>query len=72
MTGTIPMKQKAVEQPDGEAKNEQVLDTLKVEKERGITVRSRLLYRYIPFPPLVLTLPDDSFPRLTSSFPKLS
>ncbi|GAA6027916.1 hypothetical protein JCM8097_001780 [Rhodosporidiobolus ruineniae] len=41
MTGTIPMKQKAVEQPDGEAKNEQVLDTLKVEKERGITVRAQ-------------------------------
>ncbi|GAA5828334.1 hypothetical protein JCM11251_006202 [Rhodosporidiobolus azoricus] len=41
MTGTIPLKQRAVDQPDGEAKNEQVLDTLKVEKERGITVRAQ-------------------------------
>ncbi|GAA5969758.1 hypothetical protein JCM11641_008033 [Rhodosporidiobolus odoratus] len=41
LTGTIPLKQKALDLPEGEAKNEQVLDTLKVEKERGITVRAQ-------------------------------
>ncbi|GAA5861347.1 hypothetical protein JCM8547_006100 [Rhodosporidiobolus lusitaniae] len=41
MTGTIPLKQKAIDHPEGEQKNEQVLDTLKVEKERGITVRAQ-------------------------------
>jgi hypothetical protein len=60
MTGTIPLKQKAFDQPDGEMKNEQVLDTLKVEKERGITVR------LLPFPLstlLKLTLPPTTGPR---------
>ncbi|GAA6001958.1 hypothetical protein JCM10207_003011 [Rhodosporidiobolus poonsookiae] len=45
MTGTIPLKNreklKAADGPEEEAKNEQVLDTLKVEKERGITVRAQ-------------------------------
>ncbi|BGP06859.1 Translation factor guf1 mitochondrial [Rhodotorula toruloides] len=41
MTGTIPLKPKNLDMLDGEGKNEQVLDTLKVEKERGITVRAQ-------------------------------
>ena len=42
MTGTIPPAAISRDQPEQEAKNEQVLDTLKVERERGITVRSPL------------------------------
>lgn len=46
MTGTIPPAVKDLNQAVGstsseEAKNEQVLDTLKVERERGITVRAQ-------------------------------
>ncbi|GAA5940776.1 hypothetical protein JCM10213_004310 [Rhodosporidiobolus nylandii] len=46
LTGTIPLKNREKlkaegAKPDEEAKNEQVLDTLKVEKERGITVRAQ-------------------------------
>jgi GTP-binding protein LepA len=47
MTGTIPPAVRDLNQNSGstpsteEAKNEQVLDTLKVERERGITVRAQ-------------------------------
>jgi len=42
MTGTIPPAVRNIDMPIGEeAKNEQVLDTLKVERERGITVRAQ-------------------------------
>ncbi|GAA5850814.1 hypothetical protein JCM5353_004822 [Sporobolomyces roseus] len=42
MTGTIPPAVRNIDLPIGEeAKNEQVLDTLKVERERGITVRAQ-------------------------------
>ncbi|BGP46851.1 Translation factor guf1 mitochondrial [Rhodotorula kratochvilovae] len=41
MTGTIPPAAVSRDQPEQEAKNEQVLDTLKVERERGITVRAQ-------------------------------
>ncbi|GAA6064307.1 hypothetical protein JCM10212_002739 [Sporobolomyces blumeae] len=41
MTGTIPPAAKDIDNPLAEAKNEQVLDTLKVEQERGITVRAQ-------------------------------
>lgn len=41
MTGTIPPTQRNVDDNLEEVKNEQVLDTLKVERERGITVRAQ-------------------------------
>jgi translation factor GUF1, mitochondrial len=41
LTGTIPPSQVAVDRLDEDQKNEQVLDTLKVERERGITVRAQ-------------------------------
>ncbi|ORY73253.1 hypothetical protein BCR35DRAFT_293843 [Leucosporidium creatinivorum] len=41
ITGTIPPSQAAVDRMDEDQKNEQVLDTLKVERERGITVRAQ-------------------------------
>lgn len=45
MTGTIPPAiqdpHRALGASSEEAKNEQVLDTLKVERERGITVRAQ-------------------------------
>ncbi|GAA5929774.1 GTPase GUF1 [Sporobolomyces koalae] len=42
LTGTIPAAVKDIDRPTTEeAKNEQVLDTLKVERERGITVRAQ-------------------------------
>ncbi|KAK4058550.1 Translation factor guf1 mitochondrial [Microbotryomycetes sp. JL221] len=42
MTGTIPLKQRNFDSSLNEQqKNEQVLDTLKVERERGITVRAQ-------------------------------
>ncbi|GAA5858517.1 hypothetical protein JCM1840_001239 [Sporobolomyces johnsonii] len=41
MTGTIPPAATDRDRPTEEAKNEQVLDTLKVERERGITVRAQ-------------------------------
>ncbi|KAK4053498.1 Translation factor guf1 mitochondrial [Microbotryomycetes sp. JL201] len=40
-TGAIPLKQRSLESANEEQKNEQVLDTLKVERERGITVRAQ-------------------------------
>lgn len=48
MTGTIPLKPKNLDMLDGEGKNEQVLDTLKVEKERGITVSPLALCSLLP------------------------
>lgn len=41
MTGTIPPAQLNRDTLVSDAKNEQVLDTLKVERERGITVRAQ-------------------------------
>lgn len=41
MTGTIPPKQASHDRNEEDTKNEQVLDTLKVERERGITVRAQ-------------------------------
>lgn len=41
MTGTIPPTQVSHDRMEDDAKNEQVLDTLKVERERGITVRAQ-------------------------------
>lgn len=41
MTGTIPPSQVNRDSKEEDAKNEQVLDTLKVERERGITVRAQ-------------------------------
>lgn len=41
MTGTIPPTQASHDRNEEDGKNEQVLDTLKVERERGITVRAQ-------------------------------
>ncbi len=41
MTDTIPPKISSHDRNEADAKNEQVLDTLKVERERGITVRAQ-------------------------------
>ncbi|KAL8277389.1 hypothetical protein RQP46_010229 [Phenoliferia psychrophenolica] len=40
-TGTIPPTQVSSDRAEEDQKNEQVLDTLKVERERGITVRAQ-------------------------------
>jgi translation elongation factor EF-4 len=41
LTGTIPPVQASSDRQEEDTKNEQVLDTLKVERERGITVRAQ-------------------------------
>lgn len=41
LTGTIPPTQASSDRQEEDMKNEQVLDTLKVERERGITVRAQ-------------------------------
>ena len=41
MTGTIPPTIASHDRNEADGKNEQVLDTLKVERERGITVRAQ-------------------------------
>ncbi|KAM0746804.1 GTP-binding protein lepa [Meredithblackwellia eburnea MCA 4105] len=41
LTGTIPPMQISSDRNEKDVKNEQVLDTLKVERERGITVRAQ-------------------------------